>query len=288
MALTQTEPKSIKIWTTEIKKVYIWTTKVRPTEEYWTIANATLNKTCNLSQSNYYDECLEFSPDWLHFYTSNNATSNWPYQVNLGTAWDVSSAIWQTDMHSEMYYGSRWNWNGTPHFNTDWTVCWNVYWQQVRKWTLLWAWNPSWQKSYIAYTSSNYEIFSRWRKFINDWKKVWTINNKSGISSCCNVYDLTTPYDLTTINMNSLKYNTNITWWDADGFYSPQWYHLYYVSPDLSTVKHYKMTIPRDVSTATLVEEFSQSGVSWIFFHWNQMYLKYRAGNVKQFTVVHN
>jgi len=281
--------KDVYVWTTQAKWVYVGTTKVRPTERFWTIANATLNKTCNLNQSNYYDECLEFSSDWLHFYTSNNAVSNWPYQVNLGTAWDVSSATWQTDMHSSMYYWSSWNWNWTPHFNADWTVCWNSYWSQLRKWTLNQAWNPAGNKTYTYYTSWNRSsMLIRWWKIINDWKKIWTQWNTISASSCCNVYDLTTPYDITTVNINSLKYNTNINWWDADEFYSPQWYHLYHVSPDMNTVNHYKMTTPRDVSTATLVESFNQSKVSWIFFHENQMYLKYRASAVKQFTVVYN
>lgn len=278
------EPSKIFVGDTAVSKVFVWDTQVRPMEQFWTIGNATLAWTCNLNQSNYYDECLEFSSDWKHFYTSNNATSNWPYQVDLWTAWDVTTATWQTDLHSSMYYGSGWNWNGTPHFNADWTICRNAYWQNVRKWMLNQAWNPSWQKSYTSYSS--YDIFSRWRKFINDWKKIWTQSNMSNISSCCNVYDLTAPYDVTSIDMNSLKYNTNITWGDADEFYSPWWYHLYHVSPDTNVVRHYKMTIPWDVSTATLVEAFWQSGVSWIFFHENQMYLKYRSSAVKQFTVV--
>ena len=61
--------------------------------------------------------------------------------------------------------------------------------------------------------------------------------------------------------------------------------HIYYVATNINEVIHYELTTPRDASTGTLLETFSQSNVSWIYMNENKMYLKYYFSNVNQFTV---
>lgn len=274
-----------------LKKIYKWTTQVWPPKKHWTIANAVEAWTCPTTLSNYYDECLEFSADWLHFYTSNNATSSWPFQVDLATAWDVTSATWSTDLHSTMYYGSSWNWNWTPHWNADGSACTNAYWGTIKNFSVVTNWDLTSQLSINWtwwYSSPLDNLTSRWRKFIDSWNKIISQYSYSLNSNWCAVYNLWTPYDLRTVDPDSEIYYTWITWWDNDYFMSEDGLHLYYVSPDINKINHYTLSTAWDVSTATLTEDLQQSGCSWIYFHEDKMYIKYRAWNVKQFTVTYS
>lgn len=258
--------------------MYIGTQKVRPPLQlYWNISGAVEAGTCNLNQSNNYDECLEFSKDWLHFYTSSDATGNWPYQVDLWTAWDVTTATGQTDLHSSMYYWSSWNGNWTPHWNADWTQCTNAYWYTIKWWT---PWSPydlSQSRTEAWSATYSWVNLGRWWKFINNWNKI--------IAQWWDIMDLSTPYDLRTMWSTPSSSNSNISWADNDYFVTDNWLHVYMASPDVWWVNHYTLTTPWDLTTATLTETFSQSNATWIYFHWDKMYLKYRSSAVKQFTV---
>lgn len=279
----------------EVKKIMMRPnnveTQVWPPKKHWTIANAVEAWTCPITLSNYYDECLEFSADWLHFYTSNNATSSWPFQVDLATAWDVTSATWSADLHSTMYYGSSWNWNWTPHWNADGSACTNAYWGTIKNFSVVTNWDLTSQLSINWtwwYSSPLDNLTSRWRKFIDSWNKIISQYSYSLNSNWCAVYNLWTPYDLRTIDPDSEIYYTWITWWDADYFMSEDGLHLYFVSPDINKINHYTLSTAWNISTATLTEDLQQSGCSWIYFHEDKMYIKYRAWNVKQFTVTYS
>ena len=259
--------------------MYVWNQKVRPAWwgwGYWTIANAVDAWTCPMATSNYYDECLEFSLDWLHFYTSNNATSSWPFQVDLATAWDITSATRSIDLHSTMYYGRNWNWNGTPHWNADGSQCTNCYWTVIKTW-VPWSSRDLSQSATVLRqdTSSEYGNFNRWWKFIK---------NGEMVIMDATTYELWTAYDLRTIDWNSVKTCSWVSGWDSDSFVSDDGKHLYYTAPERQTA-HLELSTAWDVSTATLVESINERA-SWIYFHGDKMYLKYRAGNVKQFTVM--
>ena len=260
--------------------MYIWNQKARPSWwGHWTIANAVDAWTCPITLSNYYDECLEFSLDWLHFYTSNNATSSWPFQVDLATARDVTSATWSTNLHSTMYYGSGWNGNGTPHWNADGSQCTNSYGSTIKAWTPWSNWDLS-QSAIVLWQDTTSLGAGRWRKFIKNWEMIICPGPNYNITT----YNLATPYDLRTADLSSLKETSLENTWYSDYFFSDDGIHLYHVSPDAATT-HLVLSTAWDVSTATVSETLNERA-SWIYFHEDKMYLKYRNWNVKQFTVV--
>ena len=259
--------------------MYIWQQKIRPSWwGHWIIANAVDAWTCPQSASNYYDECLEFSLDWLHFYTWTNS-DNWPYQVDLSVAWDVTSATGITNLKSKIFYGGGRNWNWVPHWNADGSAFTNGFWNTIKCWSPWSTWDIS-QSATVLWQDTTSLNVTRWRKFIKNWEMIicpWPNYNIT-------TYNLVTPYDLRTVDLSSLKETSLENNWDSDYFFSDDGIHLYHVSPDADTA-HLVLSTAWDVSTATVSETFN-GRASWIYFHEDKMYLKYRARNVKQFTVV--
>ena len=129
-------------------------------------------------------------------------------------------------------------------------------------------------------------LLSRWWKFIDSWNRIITAWQFGLDNYNLNIYDLWTSYDLRTIDPTTRTYQPSIASSNDPDFYmSDDGLHIYYVATNINEVIHYELTTPRDASTGTLLETFSQSNVSWIYMNENKMYLKYYFSNVNQFTV---
>lgn len=233
---------------------------------YWLITGATNINIKTFAWSSY-TECLEFSWDWMYVYTASN-DNKWPRQWNLSSPRNINTIT--TNTISNIFYGSNWNWNWTPHREDDWYHFWNAYGTKCRRWTA--SKQRDINGSTLTYVEYNVpDIFARWRKFCKWWDMV--IHQYNENISICN---LSAKYDITTLDAST---RTTVpaamfTWGDLDVFINEDWRHLYAVSAALSYVYHFELATAYNFSTAVEKERYGISKISWIYLHWSSMFLK--------------
>ena len=197
MTLIQTEPKSIKIWTTDVKKVYLGSTQVRPQNVKFVKLSDTIT------------------------------TSWWPN--GLSSIW--FSSIWKKILTSIYSWNNIYYWEASTSFPTTWTISFNsvYYWSTVRScWYIddsyFWVWNDSSVTLYSWTPSSRVSQWSistagrvRWACASPDWRYFYVADNQTNLksyslSTARNLSTATNTWTITTSNVRMLCYINDYKW----------------------------------------------------------------------------
>lgn len=248
----------------------------------WSINNPQFVWSNTTSTNTIHRNNLEFSADWTFLYYWENTTRSGPTQITLSTPWDVASSTTSVTNIPDMMYGSGWNWGGCPRFIPDGSICWSCYGYTVRKFTLNTPRDLTQWFSFVDYSAGS-EGITRWRIFADEGRKI--------IAQWLHVYNLSTPYDISTTDRINYQENTSLNCGDCWIFISDDWLHLYAWWDFSGTyeLRHYELSSPYDISSPTLLETAlgSDPQICWVYFHDNKMYTlcSFVTPEIKEWTV---
>lgn len=240
------------VWNNWLETISSTTPSVTPAQQWWNMDNWTLAQTSNTLWSGFYTwvyvkpdgtkiffsdawqqriyECtlwtpfdisslsltkyistafpedMTFSPDGTKMFVLKSDSS--PYQVKrytLSTAWDISTATQDQTITAWTENGDRWLYI-TPD---GLTIYRSMAWQAtLHKATMTTAWDLTTASAWDS--KSNYGWIAIW--FGNDWK---FFARKPDGNTSLYWYELSTPYDLSTISASWNK----VLWWSDYGLW---------------------------------------------------------------------
>lgn len=214
-------------------------------QDTWNILNASNdNITFSVNSQETNPTSFFYRADWLKLYVvwlSNDRV----YQYTLSTAWDITSAtydslsFWVSPQTSSPYW---------MFFKDDWTKMYITWGNFIYQYTLSTAWNVS-TASYdsISHNFGAQESNARWFYFSNDWLSLYIILDNADIYQ----YNLWTAWQISTISYT----------WNSKTISSESQSYWIYLKDDLSRmytvwqtnriVYQYTLSTPWDISTAT-------------------------------------
>lgn len=299
-AWTWTFTKWSNVYPDKLKKLYRWDILIvwdpMPDPEnhsYWTIQwYVDSGESLSVASWSYnqYTCALNISWDWKKLY----CWRSWPiapHEVTLNN-WSLS---WATTVNQSSFHPGWWWWPCEVVWNADGTV---FYLSQ--------NWSGSWTRAYQAQTQWSMtwwtQIQNIWKTICSRWRYLDTVNWEYAISmwpwrennARLSTWKLWTAWDISS-DFTLVSYNNiwNTGQWDWWVFFNADWTHMYLWN-SINNVAHYKLSTPWDVSTCTLVEQYSRSDFWiggnygwWVVFYWTNMYV-YANNTIKRFTVTYN
>lgn len=299
MTLVQSEPKSIKIWTTEIKRIMmrpngtekqirpVWPTP-RPTITSFNYAN----KTLSTPQSTYWDEnTITFSKDGTKLYFAWE-NKNVVYQWTLSTPRDITTATYDNKNKATWV-----NVTTSIMFSEDGTIMWigwGWYTAYIYKYTLSTAWDVS-TATYVWDTTwkSNVSFYGcTWMCMSIDGQYMFVLSREN---NWIRRYTMVTPYDITTLQGWAWEYQqVSISAYSHTVQLNPQWTQLFYYARTDKKIHICSLSTPFDLTTFTEVSQYTVSTPNTIDITeihidnwWNSMYLWWwQLNNIYQYNTV--
>lgn len=177
MALIQSEPQSIKIWTTDVTAVYLWDTQVRPVIIPSVLDEVTGTGASNLNYANYYYFWICITPkvvcnlvrvkfywDWVRTWTLK--VSQWNYASS--TTWVQTYSLTSTTPVQEFELDTPYQMSA----GTKYCISYISTYSQERCRTDSWISMPvSWTNVTIEYSTTSqsngqYSSVIRWVSWV--------------------------------------------------------------------------------------------------------------------------
>lgn len=213
----------------------------------WDISTAVKETGLDVSKKETIANGISFGNFGKEFYVVGESTDT-VYQYSLSTAYDLSTAGFTTSF----YVGGRETVPQSLSFNDDGSKLYIMGGADITEYSLSTPWNVS-TASYVleSFNFSSITGDPREFHFKPDGAKVWIIGASA---DTIYEYNLTTPWDISTLTYvnKSLKIlKTGET--DPTGLhFSPDGKNLYFCGTVLDRVWRYRLSIPWDISTATI------------------------------------